>query len=120
MSDTHKYSSAQEIARVLSMGNFNTREHLYYELNRLGYFWKSSKQQWERYEIVGEAPPYEPMRIHLWANQDRVDAIVDEVIEQLASVGIYMVGRSDSIPSKPPEDFNSFVVLRFISKPSTD
>lgn len=120
MSNYKKHADALEIASILGLREINLREHLYHELNRLGYFWKSATRTWELYTIPDAPPPYEPMRIHLWANQDRVDALVDEVIEQLASAGIYVVGRSESIPSKPPEDFNSFVVLRFIAKQSED
>ena len=116
MTRNTKFDAAVQLALDHHINVPNHREHLYHELNRAGYFWRSTVQQWEFYGIPETQPPYDPIRIHLWARADRVTPIVEIILDQLRPVGIKLISRTESIPCNHPEDFYNLVVMRLMAK----
>ncbi len=116
MADYKKHAGALDLANILGVKEIEHREHLYHSLNRIGYFWKSATQTWELYTIPDEPPPYDPMRIHVWARPKRIAQLTDSVLAHLCSTGMTIVSRSEPIPCNHPEDFYNLVVMRLMAK----
>lgn len=98
MRQTKKYASACEILTFPHV----TQEQLYQELNRLGWFWDSKKQQWIRDDRIAEAPS-KLIKIRLWANKDKVEQIADVLQEALAPYGLKVIEKSELCLCRPPQ-----------------
>lgn len=106
MKQTKKYSKACEILTI----NHTTQEQLYQELNRLGWFWDSKKQQWIRDDRIAE-PASNLIKIRLWANKDKVEQLSEILQEALAPYGIKVLEKSEPYLCRPPQQNDARIYI---------
>lgn len=108
MRQTRKYCSACEIAIL----NHATQEDLYTELNRLGFFWDSKKQVWERNDQLAE-PPSKLIKVRVWAATDQVERVAEAMIEAMMNYELKFLEGSAPFVCRPPKQNESRIYLLF-------
>ena len=109
MKQTKKYSKAYEIATL----NHETQESLYKQLNKLGFFWDSKLQKWERDDRIAD-PPTDLIRIRVWAATDKVDGAASILIESAQQYGLKFQEKTEPYKCRPPKQNESRIYLTFI------
>lgn len=112
MRQTEKYKKA---GRVLTFPH-TSQDQLYQELNRLGWWWNSKKQEWERDETLGASEPSKLIKIRIWTDSTKVQQIADLFIESLESLGFKIQEKSDPYVCRPPQQNDSRIYLTFLNE----
>lgn len=91
----------------------STQEQLYAELNRLGFYWNSKVQRWERNDQLAD-PPSQLLRVRVWAAAEKVEQMAEIAIESMQQYGLKLLERSEPYPCRPPKQADSRIYLTFI------
>lgn len=109
MKQTKKYVSAIAILTY----PHSSQDELYQELNRLGWFWDSKKQKWERNNSLKNDEETNLIRIRVWSGNSRIDHIVPLIIEAVSEIGLRLEEQSVPYVCRPPRGNESRVYLTF-------
>lgn len=110
MKQTKKYTKACEIATPTF--SHETQESLYKELNRLGFFWDSQLQKWERDDRNADEPT-DLIRVRVWAATDKVEQAAHCFIESAQEYGLKLQEQSETYQNRPPKQNESRIYLTF-------
>ena len=108
MRKTQKYTGACEI---LTYPHSN-QEELYSELNRLGFYWQSKKNKWERDNTPAKEAT-KLIKVRVWATTNLVDQVAEVMVEQMETVGLKFLEKSNPYQCRPPNQNESRVYLIF-------
>ena len=107
MKRTKKYLGATAILTF----PHSTQNELYQELNRLGWFWNSKINQWERDDRQPTSNSL--IKVRVWAKKELVEIVAQHLIESSEEIGIYLVEISTPYPCRPPHQLESRIYLTF-------
>ncbi len=108
MKRTQKYSKA---CQILTFPH-KTQEDLYSELNRLGWYWKSQKQEW----IRDDTPANEAtnlVRVRVWTATAKVEQAAELFAEDAEAKGLRLIEKSRPYANRPPNQNDSRIYLTF-------
>lgn len=108
MRQTQKYTQA---TALLSYPH-ETQEELYQELNRLGFYWNSSKKKWER----DDTPAKEAtglIKIRVWTATNKVKQAAELIVENAEGMGLKLIEKSEPYQCRPPLQNESRIYLTF-------
>lgn len=108
MKRTQKYSKALEILTF----PHQTQDALYAELNRLGWYWQAVEKAWKRDDTPAKEAT-KLIRVRVWAAAEKVDHAADLFIENVESMGLKLLERSNPYPCRPPNQLESRIYLTF-------
>lgn len=108
MKKTKKYSRGCDILTF----PHNNQDDLYSELNRLGWFWNSKNQEWERNDKLPD-PASELIKIRVWAASNKVENAADLVVESMEEKGFSLLEKSSPYICRPPKQSESRIYLSF-------
>lgn len=114
---TRKYVAAMRIAETLGIESRDSQENLYDALNSRGYFWESDQGEWQRTTEPPD-PVTEVLRIRVWADASKVEAMADQVVAALTGCGHEILEISKAYPCRPPKQLESRVYLTFKMRPT--
>ena len=114
---TRKYVSAMRIAETLGIESRDSQENLYDDLNSRGYFWESDQGEWQRTTEPPD-PVTEVLRIRVWADAVKVEAMADQVVAALVASGNEILDISKPYPCRPPKQLESRIYLTFRMRPT--
>jgi hypothetical protein len=107
MRQTKKYTRACDILKF----PHQTQEQLYSEMNRLGWWWDSKKQAWERNDSLKSNKASDLIRVRVWADNQRISQIADLIQEGLEGSGFKVQERSEPYINRPPNNNESRIYL---------
>lgn len=114
---TKKYVAGMRIAQTLGIEGNEDQETLYSVLNSYGYFWESDQGEWQRTTEPPD-PVTQVLRIRVWADAAKVEAMADQVVAALVASGNEILDISKPYPCRPPKQLESRIYLTFRMRPT--
>jgi hypothetical protein len=108
MKKTQKYSKACQLLTF----SHDSQEQLYAELNRLGWYWQPVKKEWERDDTPAKEAT-KLIKVRVWADATKVENAVDLFTENVETMGLKLLERSNPYPCRPPNQKESRIYLTF-------
>ncbi len=108
---TAKYRAACVLGRELGLRRNLEAEVLYQALQEAGHVWDSRTQTWN--ESPAANPPSRLIRLRLWADQEVIEELADDVVRLLETIGLQCDERSQAYVCRPPRQLESRVYLTF-------
>jgi hypothetical protein len=112
---TAKYATALSVARRENIPVADNQEELYSRLQEDGWYWDSERKEWEYHEISEAAPPTPFVLVRVWADEEIVQEVADDVTKGLKKLYDF-VERSDAYRCRPPKQREARIYLRFMPK----
>jgi hypothetical protein len=111
---TAKYSTALQYARMRGLPTDGNQEALYQRLNKAGFMWDSSSQEWLELASEPADPPTPLVMVRVWANAETVEAMADMVQEFMAESDFTPVKRNGPYLCRPPKQLEARMYLEFM------
>lgn len=91
------------------------QETLYSNLNQAGYFWDSSRKEWQYHEPEAADEPTKMIMVRVWANSEIIEDVAAKVAEGARKHWV-MIEKSPPYQCRPPKQGESRVYLKFLPK----
>lgn len=111
---TAKYSTALQYARMRLLPTDGDQEALYQRLNKAGFMWDSTDQEWLELASEPANPPTPLVMVRVWSNAETVEAMADTVEVLLGGEGYVLVKRNGPYLCRPPKQLEARMYLEFM------
>ncbi len=95
---------------------FADHKWLYAKLAELGYMWDSKTGEWLDLASMEADEPSPLIKIRVWAEKWKVEAVADKVIDGMSSNHCGLLERSEVLPCRPPKHSEARIYLIFQNK----
>ncbi len=111
MKRTPKFIAAEKLALEIGLP---IDDDLYSKLEANNWFWDSKQQWW----VKGEEPdpPSNLIKIRIWADKDKVNTDVNNLIQAMDSLGYQLEEKSELYHCRPPKQLEARIYLTFSRK----